>query len=172
MKGIKTCCFTGHRPQKLGYSENSLQCDELKERLKRVIASLIQNQGVTHFISGMALGVDLYAARIVLDLKAIYPHITLECALPCESQAEKWSERDRDNYFEIISNCDRETMLQHRYTPDCMRKRNEYMVDHSDYVIAVWNGEIGGTCNTVRYAARKQKTVVRIHPQTLEVTKS
>ncbi len=93
---MKTCCFTGHRPQKLGYGENSIQCDELKNRLEELIIELIEKGGVTHFISGVALGVDTYAANIVMNLKLQYPGITLECAIPCENQAEKWIERDRD----------------------------------------------------------------------------
>ena len=32
--------------------------------------------------SGMAQGVDMYAAEIVLELKKQYPQITLECAIP------------------------------------------------------------------------------------------
>ena len=79
---MKTCCFSGHRPQKLGYGENSTQCDELKGRLEELIKNLIEKEGITYFVSGVALGVDTYAANIVLNLKAQYPGITLECAYP------------------------------------------------------------------------------------------
>lgn len=166
---MKTCCFTGHRPQKLGYGENSIQCDELKGRLEELIKNLIEKEGVTHFISGVALGVDTYAANIVLNLKAQYPGITLECAIPCETQAVKWNERDRDIYYDLLAKCDKETLLQQNYTSDCMQKRNEYMVDNSDYVIAVWNGKPSGTGNTVKYAQKNKKAVLLINPQTLEV---
>lgn len=166
---MRTCCFTGHRPQKLGYGENSIQCDELKGRLEELIKNLIDKEGVTHFISGVALGVDTYAANIVLNLKAQYPGITLECAIPCETQAVKWNERDRDIYYELLAKCDKETLLQQNYTSDCMQKRNEYMVDNSDYVIAVWNGKPSGTGNTVKYAKQKNKVVLLVNPQTLEV---
>lgn len=50
---MKTCCFTGHRPQKLGYGENSIQCDELKSKLEELIIELIEKEDVTHFISGV-----------------------------------------------------------------------------------------------------------------------
>ena len=166
---MKTCCFTGHRPQKLGYGENSIQCDELKGRLEELIKNLIEKEGATHFISGVALGVDTYAANIVLNLKAQYPGITLECAIPCETQAVKWNERDRDIYYDLLAKCDKETLLQQNYTSDCMQKRNEYMVDNSDYVIAVWNGKPSGTGNTVKYAQKNKKAVLLINPQTLEV---
>lgn len=86
---MKTCYFTRHRPQKLGYGVNSIQCDELKNRLEELIIKLIEKEGVTHFIFGVALGVDTYAANIVLKLKSDYPMITLECTIPCETQEVK-----------------------------------------------------------------------------------
>lgn len=94
----KTCAFTGHRPQSLpfGFDESDKRCTSLKSVMRDQIVALIENEGVTHFITGMALGVDMYAAEIVLDLKSKYPHITLESAIPCETQAIKWSVASRD----------------------------------------------------------------------------
>ena len=124
-----------------------------------------------HPDTGMALGVDMYAAEIVLDLKSKYPHITLESAIPCETQAIKWSVASRERYYNIAAKCDKETMLQREYTPDCMDKRNRYMVDHADYILAVWNGCPSGTGNTVRYAHKKGKSIIVINPVSLDVTR-
>ncbi len=151
------------------YGENSIQCDELKGRLEELIKNLIEKESVTHLISGVALGADTYAANIVLNLKAQYPGITLKCAIPCETQAVKFNERDRDIYYDLLAKCDKETLLQQNYTSDCMQKRNEYMVDNSDYVIAVWNGKPSGTGNTVKYAKKKNKVVLLVDPQILKI---
>ena len=99
----KTCAFTGHRPQSLpfGFDESDKRCTSLKSVMRDQIVALIENEGVTHFITGMALGVDMYAAEIVLDLKSKYPHITLESAIPCETQAIKWSVASRERYWLI-----------------------------------------------------------------------
>ncbi len=163
-----TCAFTGHRPQKLpfGFREADERCVALKQRLREQIINLIEEHGVTHFISGMAIGVDMYAAEIVLDLKSIYPEITLECAIPCETQAVKWTEKLRDRYFNIAARCDTETMLQHHYTADCMQRRNRYMVDHADYILAVWDGRPSGTGKTMAYARSTRKRVIVISPKT------
>lgn len=165
----KKCAFTGHRPQSLpfGFNEADERCIALKQKLRNEIIKQIEENGVTHFITGMAIGVDMYAAEIVLGLKAAYNNITLECAIPCETQAEKWSEPLRDRYFEIASKCDEETILQKRYTPDCMHKRNRYMVDQADCIIAVWNGKPSGTGKTVQYAQQQGKMVRVINPATL-----
>ena len=138
-------------------------------QLRAEIIRLIEQEGVTHFISGMALGVDMYAAEIVLGLKSSYEGITLESAIPCESQAEKWTEKQRDRYFEIASKCDKETLIQHLYASDCMHKRNRYMVDQADFIIAVWDGRPSGTGKTVQYAQRQGKLVTIINPRTMLV---
>lgn len=40
------------------------------------------------------------------------------------------------------------------YNAEAYQRRNEWMVDHSAHVIAVFNGEKGGTKNTVDYAEK------------------
>ena len=163
------CCFTGHRPKSLpfGNDESAPGCERLKELLRESIERQITENGITHFISGMAIGVDIYAAEIVLQLKEKYPHITLECAIPCETQANRWNDSRRNRYFDIIYRSDSTKTLQTRYTYDCMMKRNKYMADNSDVVIAVWNGEKSGTGNTVDYAQQNGKKVIIIDPNKL-----
>lgn len=165
----KSCCFTGHRPQRLGYPEHSAQCAALKAKIRAVLIDLIENRGFTHFITGMALGVDLYAAQIVLDIKADHPTVTLECALPCAAQADGWPPHDRAVYARILAQCDRQTLLQTAYTRGCMQKRNRYMVNHADCVLAVWNGIPSGTGSTVKYARAKQVPVLLLDPLCLQV---
>ena len=169
MEGIKMkkCAFTGHRPQSLpfGLNESDERCTHLKGKLREEIIRLVDEQKVFHFITGMAIGVDMYAAEIVLELKAgCYPGIRLECAIPCEEQASKWTEKQRDRYFDIVSRCDQETLIQRHYSSDCFDRRNSYMVDQADYLIAVWNGRPSGTGKTVRYARQTGKPVIVIDP--------
>lgn len=164
---MKSCAFTGHRPQSLpfGFNETDERCIALKRVLHKEIVKLIENEGVTHFVSGMAIGVDMFAAEIVIGLKALYPSITLEGAIPCESQAEKWNVKLQERYHNILSECDKVTRIQRHYTSDCMHKRNKYMVDHADFIIAVWDGRPSGTGVTVKYAQEHHKIVNIIDPK-------
>ncbi len=167
----KVCSFTGHRPQNLPFrfNEEDPRCIALKTLLREEIEKQIKENEVSHFISGMALGVDTYVAEIVIDLKSTYPHITLEAAIPCETQAVKWKEKDRIRYFSLVEKCDKETLISRKYTTECMQQRNHYMVDAADAIIAVWDGTPSGTGKTVSYARSKGKTVVVIDPNKLEV---
>ena len=92
------------------------------------------------FLTGMAQGVDQWAAEIVLAMKRSYPHIQLIAVLPCETQANKWSQEQRERYFNTLAVCDDVITLNARYTPQCMLERNRYMVDHAGYLLAVYDG--------------------------------
>ena len=157
---MKTVCFTGRRPQKLpwGYNEADERCINLKKTLRLKIEKLIEC-GATHFISGMALGVDMWAAQIVIEKKkAGYP-VTLEAAVPHKQQAAKWSPYHKALYNAILRECDKITVISEKYTFSCMMDRNCYMVDKSDHVIAVLDDLTGGTGKTVQYARSKGKDI-------------
>lgn len=156
-----TACFTGHRPKLLpcGFDETHPACLKIKYQMKRLTRGLIEKKNVTHFISGAALGADMWGMEIVLELKTEYPDVMLEAAIPCNSQADKWNGTAQKRYKRLLSLCDRVTPVVKEYTADCMMKRNKYMVDMSDYVIAVWNGKPSGTGNTIQYAREKGKII-------------
>ena len=136
--------------------------------LREKVVELI-SEGYSHFISGGALGADSDFAEIVIDLrKSAYPDITLEIAVPCPNQDLKWCTKDKHRYKKICNAADSVNVISEKYTNFCMQKRNEYMVDHSDFVIVVWNGEKqGGTYGTFQYTQRKKKPFMVIDLQDL-----
>lgn len=168
---IMACAITGHRPMKFsfGYDEKDEKCIRLKLVMAQQINALIKG-GVSLFYTGMALGTDLWCTEIVLEMKRKYPNVRLTAVLPCETQANKWSTEQRERYFNTLAECDDVITLNARYTRQCMLERNRYMVDHANYLLAVYDGGgKGGTAYTVRYAREKKREVIVIHPDTLEV---
>ena len=163
-------CFTGHRPQNLpfGYNEKTKECIELKNILYRLIEKSIIELNVNHFITGMAIGTDIICAEIVLALKSKYPFILLECAIPCKNQYSKWHESQKQRYFNILNKADKITLIQENYTPECMMKRNKYMITQADYVIAIYTGiKSGGTFKTIQEAEKCGKGIFIINPYDL-----
>ena len=157
MEWGRACCFTGHRPDKLpwGAQERDPRCLELKERLDQALERACQ-AGFRRYLCGMARGADLYFAEAVLDLRQRCPGVVLECVRPCESQADSWPAEEHLRYQEILDQCNYETLVQQRYDRFCMMRRNRYMVDRSERIIAVYNGvPKGGTAQTLLYAMRK-----------------
>lgn len=140
------CCFTGHRPEKLSWPEKEVIAWLEAEILKAI------DDGLITLISGMARGVDIWAAEIVLRLRDEGKPIHLICASPFEGFERSWSEDWKSRYNEVMRRADLVKFVCKGYSRACFQIRNEWMVDHSSRVIAVYNGEPGGTLNTIRYA--------------------
>ena len=153
---LHRCCFTGHRPEKLIRSEN-----EIKAALRKQINQAVDD-GFTVFITGMARGVDLWAAEIVLNLRKRNDSIKLICAIPHEGFESNWSTDWKRLYHYVQDNADLVRVIGKNYYSGIHQLRNEWMVNHSARVIAVFNGEPSGTKNTIDYAYRQGIPVVRI----------
>ena len=160
-----TCCFTGHRPEKLpwGSDETDPRCAALKRKLRDAVEAAY-DEGMRHFICGMARGCDFYFAELVLALRETRGDVSLEAAIPCPTQAAAWPAADRERWRAILDACDLETMVQDHYTAGCMLRRNRYMVDHSALIIAVYDGSDGGTRRTLEYALRRKVPFLDIDP--------
>ena len=159
----KTCCFTGHRADKLPWRDNEYApaCMALKAAIVDVLATLYAS-GYRHFICGMATGADVYCGEAVVALRSEHPDVTLEAAIPYAGQESRWPQRWKDRYFRLAEECDKLTVLHQTYTPDCMMDRNRYMVDASQLLVAVYNGSPGGTRNTMLYAMRRGIEIIEL----------
>ena len=160
------CAFTGHRPKSFpwGYNENAPSCVMLKEVLAVQISALAE-RGVTDFLSGMAQGVDLWCAQIVLDLRKKHPAFKLHAILPCEGQESKWTVSAQEHYHSILKQANEVVYVGQEYSRDCMLERNRWLVEYSSILLAVYNGTLrSGTGATVRYALKQGREVIVIDP--------
>lgn len=150
------CCFTGHRPEKLSRTEQAIKSD-LKKEIKLAI-----KDGYTVYLTGMARGTDLWAAEIVLALRKRNKDLKLICAVPYEGFEQRWSEHWQNLYRRILTEADLVRFIGQGHHPSLYQIRNEWMVDHSSRVIAVYNGQSGGTRNTINYATAQSIPVLTI----------
>lgn len=155
-KRMHRVCFTGHRPEKLTRSDRAIRRD-LEKEIRQAVAD-----GLNVFITGMARGVDVWAAQIVLMLRDEGCDVKLMCACPYDGFECGWSQEWQLQYKEIVSAADFVKYVCEGYSRSCFQVRNEWMVNHSARVIAVFNGEKSGTKNTIDYAAKVNVPVVRI----------
>lgn len=147
------CCFTGHRPNKLNLTEK-----EVKKLLEKAIDEAIADGYVT-FISGMAEGVDVWSAEIVLDRKKSNKDLHLICALPHPNFEKRRSEAEKQIFKDILQKADLVKMINDHYFPGCYQVRNTWMVDRVNLVISVFNGQKGGTKNTIDYAIKNKVSI-------------
>lgn len=141
---------TGHRPNKLGgYG--------IAARLKvhDIAVKALEEMKPQAVISGMALGWDtaLAEASFVLDIPLI-------AAVPFEGQESMWPHLSQQKYQSMLRRASEvKYICDPGYAPWKMQVRNEWMVDHSHGVIALWDGSEGGTGNCIRYAQKVGKPI-------------
>lgn len=158
-----TIAVTGHRPDKLNgeYDMRGPTSRMIYNELDKIVGQISPSQ----MISGMALGVDMIFANVAINRK-----IPFIAAIPFEGQESKWPESSQRTYRKMLSYA---TEIKYVCSPGYagwkMQKRNEWMVNNCDVLIAVWNGTKGGTFNCVNYAVDKGKDIRRIDPSLFHV---
>ena len=145
-KRLHRCCFTGHRPEKLTQSEFEVKV-WLREQIEQAVA-----EGYTTFITVMAMGVDIWAGQIVVELKKANPNLHLIAAVPWPGFSSRWHDDWKQQYQQLLADADLVREVKKSYSPSVFQDRNEWMVNHSHRVIAYYNGQAGGTRNTIDYA--------------------
>jgi uncharacterized phage-like protein YoqJ len=91
----------------------------------------------------------------------------VEGAVPCQSQADRWTPEERCRWRACLDKCDLETVVQQNYDRWCMHRRDRYMVDRSAAILAVFDGTPGGTMYTLNYAMDQRLEILLLdlnHP--------
>ena len=156
----RTCCFTGPRPKNYPWG-NDKKCEaKIEEKLKTAVQEAVES-GYRHFISGMAVGIDLLAAKIVLQLRDDMSEkgIVLEAAIPFPSQFKRWKEETKREYEIILSRCDKVHYIAEAFSLEAYKKRDRHMVDNSSLLIAAEGKPNGGTARTITYARELGRTI-------------
>ena len=146
--------FTGHR--RLDHPELALA-----KEIRRWLLALKPDKT----ISGMALGFDQLAARVSVSLG-----IPFIAAVPAKEQPNRWPIEAQRCYHKILDRAERIVLVDHTKggSPDDnfidkLFKRNHWIVDHSDKILAYYQDPLyGGTGEAVRYALSKSKLVLQL----------
>jgi len=144
---MKTVSVTGHRPDKVGGYDITV-----RRALGAFAAEQLLQIAPDQVITGMALGWDQAVAGACVLIG-----IPFVAAIPFSGQARRWPQEAQDRYYRLMECAyDRVTVCD-EFVPvnRALQKRNEWMVDRADEVIALWDGSFGGTHNCITYANKK-----------------
>lgn len=152
---------TGHRPNKLGgYGE------EAQRLLKQFAKTQIEKLQPTDVLTGMALGWDQACAQACIELG-----IRFVACIPCRSQEQLWPKQSQEIYVYFLRHdlCTVYRVSEEEYRAELMQRRNEYMVNNCDKLLALWDGTKGGTASCVRYARSKNIEIINCHGDFLKI---
>lgn len=148
--------FTGHRPHKIS---------DAKAIIAR-IRDFLEHQLSLHpdllVISGGALGVDQYAAKICIDLDIPFKLIL---PFPVAVLTSRWSNNCREYLRYLMHHAEKTSYIQQEFSMAGYQRRNEVMVNHCNLLCAVFNGSSGGTANCINYARSVGTAIHIINPK-------
>lgn len=168
---ILSACFSGHRANKMPYSEIGKEYEKLENIIKEEITKLIR-EGVSEFFAGGQNGCDEVCSLIVMHLKEeLGTTANLNLVLPYSGMDKGFTDIQKDNFKWIKQKAKTIKVLHEKHTKNCYRKRNQYLVDNSDFLIAIRmkNALHSGTQMTINLAKKKGIEVRIINPITYEV---
>ncbi|MFR9650928.1 MAG: SLOG family protein [Rikenellaceae bacterium] len=150
--------FTGHR--KFDYEASYSTLVECVKRLYNGRSEPLI------FLSGMADGFDLAAAEAVLELREeVGGGVELHAIIPYRGHIKSMNEQAQRRYQLVVDCADCVVYLEDRYSHGVFFRRNDYLVEHANKMIAYYDRvSKGGTGYTVKRALRKSIEVENIHP--------
>ena len=162
----KTIAFTGNRTltSEDGRSHNELRIPILNLLMKMLEKEYIEN-GITTFISGMALGFDTLAAVVVRELKRKYPKIQFIAAVPFIGQEEKYPPQDKKLYKQLLNAADYTIVVSGKgFSNQAYHDRNDFLIENASKMYAYHNGKPrSGTGSTIRKALKQGVMVVNLY---------
>lgn len=147
----RTCAFTGHRIMEKGFDTESL-----KDKIVKLIGI-----GYDTFLVGMALGFDTVAFNLLEEVRKEQKIRIIAC-VPCLSQSYKFNKDQKVEYDRMMESADERIFVGQEYNQNCMRKRNEFMVDKSSCLVSYVRRDFGGSVFTVNHAVKKGITVISV----------
>jgi uncharacterized phage-like protein YoqJ len=149
--------ITGHRYKDIGGNvlpnpTYNFVCSQIEKQFRDLKPEKI--------ITGMALGADLFAASIANKLQ-----IPFIAAIPFADQEACWKDSDKKIYHKLIDKASEVLIISEGgFANYKYQIRNQYIVDNSDKLLAIWNGTKSGTGNCVEYAKKMKKEILIINP--------
>lgn len=174
---------TGHRKliplghQGSPYPENNHEVALWQHKLFHLVYNYVKYyaidgmacNNITEFITGMAIGADQMFCQAVIKLSDERLQYILTAAIPFAGQESRWPPAAKNLYAFLLNRCHKQVCVSEGgYASWKMQKRNEWMVDNSQRVLAIWNGlQKGGTWNCINYALKKGLKIDCINSETL-----
>jgi uncharacterized phage-like protein YoqJ len=87
--------------------------------------------------------------------------------IPFSNHAEKFTAGQKKRYEEILSRCTHKEIINNHYSPVAYKRLNYFLVDKTQYLIAVYDqdkSERSGLVQMVNYAIKNNRTKMRELP--------
>ena len=144
---IKVLAISGYKPFELGIFKNDHpSVTFIKAAIKKELFQMLEEGLEWVLISGQ-LGVELWAAEVVFELKTEFPDVKLAVITPFLDQEASWSENNSEWYKSILAQADFiDSVTKKGYEkPWQFRLKNQFFIEKSDALLLLYDQEKEGS---------------------------
>jgi uncharacterized phage-like protein YoqJ len=156
---VQRLVISGYKAHELGvFDKKHPGIAYIKKAITKKLLPLIE-EGLEWVIVTGQQGVELWAAEVVLQLKEQeYPQLKLAILTPFLEQEMSWKEDKQEHYRSILERADFvDSITKKTYQgPWQFRLKNEFLLDHSDGMLLIYEEEKEGTPKFMREEAAKR----------------
>lgn len=159
---LSVYAVTGYKPHEIGiFNDSHPGLKYIKLALKKNIISLLEDDGLEWVLISGQLGVEMWAAEVVIELQESYPNLKLAVITPFLEQEENWKEEKQEYYQFILAQADFvDSITKKKYEdPSQFRSKNQFFINKSDGLLILFDEETGGTPKYMLEMARKKQRV-------------
>lgn len=144
---IKVLAISGYKPFELGIFKNDHpSVFYIKAAIKKTLIPMIEDGLEWIMISGQ-LGLELWAAEVIFELKSEYPDVKLAVITPFLEQEANWSENNTEYYKSILAQADFiDSVTKKKYEkPWQFVLKNKFFIEKSDALLLFYDQEKEGS---------------------------
>ncbi|QLK86164.1 DUF1273 domain-containing protein [Staphylococcus sp. 17KM0847] len=139
----KTMYITGYKSYELNiFNDDAPEVVYLKKLITHKLVGYIE-EGLEWVLIQGQLGIELWAASCVLELKKIYPDLKLGVITPFTNHTSKWRESQQIMYQSIIDHADFVDSVFHSDFKGAyqFQAADQFMLDHTDITMLIYDEE-------------------------------
>ncbi|WP_071435488.1 SLOG family protein [Bacillus kwashiorkori] len=154
---LRRIVITGYKAYELGiFNENHPGIHYIKKALAKELVTLLDDGLEWVLLSGQ-LGVETWAAQVIMDLKDMYPQLKYAVIPPFLDQEATWNENNQHIYQEIIEFADYYRALTEKpyEGPWQFMEKNKFFIRNSDGLLIIYDEEMEGSPKYIKKLAEQ-----------------
>ncbi|MEH7373432.1 DUF1273 domain-containing protein [Neobacillus drentensis] len=144
---MKVLAISGYKPYELGIFKNDHPSVLfLKAAIKKSLIPMI-DEGLEWVLISGQLGVELWAAEVVFELKMEFPNLKLALITPFLDQQASWKENNQEWYESVLAQADFiDSVTKKGYEkPWQFRLKNQFFIEKSEGLLLLYDQERDGS---------------------------
>lgn len=144
MQTVQTLVVTGYRSFELGiFKEDDPKIKVIKKVIKNALKQYLE-EGLEWILLAGNLGVEIWTAQLVEELKKEYPELKFSIIYPYLEFGNNWNETNQTKLQMVVEQADYVDAVSHMpyQNPSQLKNHTHFLLTHAQGAIVVYDDEV------------------------------